>query len=91
MIAISMFAETPHFPIRITGILQFFTSLPSSGAKCTMSVSELCQVSAEVICSQYHIDFDEIEESFCCDFVEVPDDIENENDFKNWIMEMKVD
>ncbi|MGP2538300.1 hypothetical protein [Pantoea eucalypti] len=39
----------------------------------------------------YEFDFQEIENAFDCEFIEVPDNIASAKDFRKWIMEMNVE
>lgn len=41
--------------------------------------------------NNYEFDFQAIENAFECEFVEVPDEIASAQDFRKWIMEMKVE
>jgi len=64
--------------------------LGSRGSKVSLHVQSLEPKRSTEECISSKFDLPVIEAAFDCEFIQMPDSINSAEDFRNWIMEMKI-
>jgi hypothetical protein len=103
MIAIAIEHKPTYMPVSTSVLTQLFGGLMINGLSSntdkrmlpsesktvvTLDGADFSRAPSEVA---FNFDFPEIEKSFDCEFVEIPEEIQSAKDFRKWIMEMNLE
>lgn len=103
MITIAVDSRPTYLPVSTQKIALFFGGLVRNGVSrstksCMFTTksstlivnlnSDMPRVETPNHCDSLRFDFPVLEDAFDCEFIEMPDSIQNAKDFKKWILEM---
>lgn len=86
------FVDSYSFPVSICNPLRaLFSSLPVKGINSDLAIHNLNSAADFSSFEGCGYDLQALEDAFDCDFIAMPDNVHNEDDFYKWIMEVNLD
>ncbi|WP_089528471.1 hypothetical protein [Pantoea ananatis] len=85
-------ASADTFPAKIvSGLMSYFSQLPAEGINSRLMVQAQGAARSIVAFEGCGYDLQSLTESFDCEFIAMPEHVHNEDDFYQWIMDVKLD
>ncbi|ATM86716.1 hypothetical protein [Yersinia frederiksenii] len=84
-------AAADTFPAKVVGkIMSYFSQLPVEGINSKLLVQAEGSARDIAFFKGCGYDLQSLSDSFDCDFIDMPEHVHNEDDFYQWIMDVKL-